>query len=165
MAYSIGQLEAIGGKLWEKNGKRRIYFNYDLLVEVYGLELERYNSGNICAAWLDGETISNRRAYDISATLRTGKLYYDLAGGTFHGQNMGGLEGRLIKRLQARLDGPAQPPEAAVTPAPVKETPPAPPLPEGYVIAECGHQCRAKDVMMANTARVCQSCFESGRYD
>ena len=49
-----------GGRLWEKNGKRRVYFN-DLEV-IYGLEIIRYESGRISSAKLDGEKISNSEA-------------------------------------------------------------------------------------------------------
>lgn len=64
------------GKLWEKNGIRRVYFN--ALEELFGLTISRYSSGNISSATLDGDSISNSDAKAFVAITNTGKFYYDL---------------------------------------------------------------------------------------
>lgn len=72
--YSLEQLQAAGGQLWEKNGMRRVYFND--LHELIGLEIDTYNSGNISGAKWKGEKISNA---DAGRTLRgIGRVWYDL---------------------------------------------------------------------------------------
>src|SRR5690606_12460905 len=73
-AWMEARLIAAGGKLWEKGNMRRIYLND--LVELYGLRLEHYNTGNIFRAELDGEKISNNSARQIVSMLKMGKLWY-----------------------------------------------------------------------------------------
>lgn len=79
-------LTAAGGSLWEKGSMRRVYFND--LSELYGLKADRYNTGNISSATLDGETISNSAARRIMVELSTAKLYYDLTAGTFQSRGL-----------------------------------------------------------------------------
>src|SRR5690554_4896083 len=62
-----------GGRLWEKNGHRRIYINN--LSVLYGLETTRYNTGNIASAKLDGERISNNSARQILSMLNSSALW------------------------------------------------------------------------------------------
>lgn len=57
--------------LWEKYNKRRLYLNWSKLVN---LEINRYNTGNISSSYLDGEKISNTKAFKYSR----GKAYIDL---------------------------------------------------------------------------------------
>ena len=64
------------GSLWEKYGKRRVYFN-DLANRVFS-DLDHYNTGNISYAEIDGEKISNSRAKRIMADLQWGKIWYDI---------------------------------------------------------------------------------------
>lgn len=53
LAYSrtrLVTLEAclkIGGKLWEKNGMHRVYFNGDIVAAAVGFEYDTYKTGNI----------------------------------------------------------------------------------------------------------------------
>lgn len=75
---NIEELEAKGFKRWTKGNYDRMYINPDKL----GLELDFYNSGNICFAKLDGEKISNSRASKLRycktyLDLKTGKVYSD----------------------------------------------------------------------------------------
>lgn len=99
-AWFEARLIAKGGRLWEKAGMRRVYFNN--LVELYGLTLEFYNTGNISAAWLDGERISNNSARQIVSMLYTGKLWYDLTSGRFESK---GLSERAVERITKALLG------------------------------------------------------------
>lgn len=71
-----------GGKLWEKNSMKRIYFSGDLVVEFVGLSVSRYNTGNISGATLNGDAISNSEAKRILGGID--KIYYDLNDGKFH---------------------------------------------------------------------------------
>ena len=67
------------GHLWEKYGKKRIYFNaLDILFDV-----EYYKTGNIKkATWKDsGVEISNEKAFGVS----TSKLYYDYSTDSLEG--------------------------------------------------------------------------------
>lgn len=67
------------GRLWEKNGMKRIYFNaLDILFDV-----EYYKTGNIKkATWKDsGVEISNGKAFWVS----TSKLYYDYSTDSLEG--------------------------------------------------------------------------------
>lgn len=78
---TVEQLVAAGGSEWRKSGKHRVYFND--LAGLYGLETNRYKTGNISSARLHGEKISNSRARELSNTLRTAKLWYDVAESKF----------------------------------------------------------------------------------
>lgn len=63
---------------WSKNGLRRIYINGDYSVErIFGLRIERYKSGSIKHAFLNGEAISNNKAWKM--LLHT--PYYDCIAG------------------------------------------------------------------------------------
>ena len=78
--YTIEQLEAAGGNLWEKGAMRRVYFNN--LPALIGLELDKYKSGSIASAKLNGETVSNAEAGRIIEGL--GKVWFDMNDGEFH---------------------------------------------------------------------------------
>jgi len=80
-AWFEARLIASGGKLWERGEHRRLYFND--LMGLYGLEVDRYNTGNISHATLDGEQISNSSARQIADMLGWGKFWYDLNTGKF----------------------------------------------------------------------------------
>lgn len=97
-AWMEAKLIAAGGKLWHKGTMRRIYFND--LHEVYGLATERYNTGNIYKATLDGEKLSNNSARMILSELRFGKCWYDTADRRFYTKGMSeNTSTRLLERL------------------------------------------------------------------
>jgi len=99
-AWMEARLLKAGGRLWEKAGKRRVYFNN--LVELYGLRYGTYNTGNISWAELDGERISNNSARQIISMLYNGKFWYDLASGRFESK---GLSERAVERITKALLG------------------------------------------------------------
>jgi len=68
------KLLEIGGKEWKKKG-HRIYLNMPVF-ERFGLHIERYNTGNISYAELDGEKMSNSAARKVLAQLDG--AYYDV---------------------------------------------------------------------------------------
>lgn len=82
------------GNRWQKNGMDRIYIND--LPTLYGLRVERYNTGNICAAWLNGESISNNSARQLVYSFSNAKIWYDMADGKFRGQGLDGDDFREI---------------------------------------------------------------------
>lgn len=98
------QLISIGGKLWEKGDKSRVYFNN--LRELAGLELSFYGTGNVSYAKLDGEKISNRRAKALATELDFGKFWWDAADELFHGTGMSKeMIDRIAANLRARIEG------------------------------------------------------------
>tara|TARA_R100001015_G_C4621950_1_gene179269 strand:+ start:1097 stop:1393 length:297 start_codon:yes stop_codon:yes gene_type:complete len=64
-------LEDGSHNLWENYNKRRLYLDWTKLVN---LEIDRYNTGNISSAFLEGEKISNSKAYKYLQ----GKAFIDL---------------------------------------------------------------------------------------
>jgi hypothetical protein len=71
---------AIGGSRWQRGDKDRVYIN-DWALFI-GLEVDRYKSGNISSASLDGETISNSEAYRLLTAVY--KVYFDAADSKLH---------------------------------------------------------------------------------
>lgn len=67
----IKALEAKGFKRWARGEHDRLYAN----PENFGLEVERYKTGNICYAAINGEVTSNNFANKILANM---KVYIDL---------------------------------------------------------------------------------------
>lgn len=59
VADRIEELEAMGFNRWTKGNMDRLYINSDKL----GFVCDFYKSGHICSASLDGEKISNNRAF------------------------------------------------------------------------------------------------------
>lgn len=59
------KLEALGIRAWERDGMKRYYIDDEKLEAVFGLSIDRYNTGNICSASLNGEGISNSKAYKL----------------------------------------------------------------------------------------------------
>ena len=53
------------GKVWEKNGYRRLYLDSGKVAEIVGLKYGCYNTGNIWWAELNGEKISNSQCRRI----------------------------------------------------------------------------------------------------
>lgn len=109
---SLNQLTAAGGRLWERDTMRRVYFDCRAL---YGLTVTLYKTGNVCSACLDGERISNSEANRLGAVLGNTKLWVDLATGEVHLReakyNPRGYEvaGKLLRRLVELLDDKSAP--------------------------------------------------------
>ena len=90
---NIEKLKEIGSE-WEKGNFHRIYFNS--LGKWYGVETERYKTGNICWAALDGEEISNSEARRILGRLADGKVWYCLKENSFFRK---GLDEESAKKI------------------------------------------------------------------
>ncbi|MEU1134960.1 hypothetical protein ABZ383_34745 [Streptomyces sp. NPDC005900] len=98
------RLVAIGGRRWQKNGMDRVYLNEDLWADMLGLDVDRYNSGNICGATLDGHAIANGRASSLLAAVD--KVYFDTADGRLHYRHHGadGFEIRFLDGTRATIN-------------------------------------------------------------
>ena len=72
----IQEIVKMGAKEWENEKFHRFYFNN--LAELYGLECEFYNTGNVQSAYLDGDLISNSSAKKILMHLAGTKVWYDV---------------------------------------------------------------------------------------
>lgn len=87
-ALTIEALTAIGGRLWEKNGMRRVYFNS--WGQFAGLDISRYQSGGVNGASLDGRSIANGRVSAILASID--KIWFDVTDGEFYAYENGATE-------------------------------------------------------------------------
>ena len=74
----LGQLEDMGANRWTKGEHDRLYLG-NAIPKMIGLEVRRYNSGNISSATLEGESISNSRARGILSAFDS--AYIDLKDG------------------------------------------------------------------------------------
>lgn len=104
--------EKLNGKYWESsNGtKKRIYLNdRDTMMELIGLEVQFFKTGNPYAAWLDGEQISNSIARDYLYQMRE-NIYVDCdtlnvdAGGYGYKGDISLIRGRLEKAVKKLAD-------------------------------------------------------------
>lgn len=69
------------GRLWEKYGKRRIYFNQAALLNLCGVEVDSYKSGHVSYCAVNGERASHSDGeYWLDGT---DGCYYDLITGKF----------------------------------------------------------------------------------
>lgn len=95
--YSIEQLQAAGGKIWEKNDMRRAYFND--LDKLFGLE--RING----KMHLDGEEMSRKYASRAQMMVSEGKLWYDLTTGEFCHRGIDSDEAveKMVSRIKERI--------------------------------------------------------------
>lgn len=75
-------IETCGGRLWEKDEKRRIYFND--VADRAGYEWGRYNTGNLSWVRYMGEKMSNRKGGIELARVQRGKFWYDCTTGEFN---------------------------------------------------------------------------------
>ncbi|GIH70362.1 hypothetical protein [Sphaerimonospora thailandensis] len=80
IVYSVDTMTAIGGSEWIRGDKHRVYINN--WAEFAGLEVSRYNTGNISYAEWDGEKISNSQANKILSSID--KVWFDTATGKLH---------------------------------------------------------------------------------
>ena len=86
-------IEDEANNLWEKYNKRRLYLDF---AKIINLEVDRYNTGNISSAFLEGEKISNSKAYKYLQ----GKAFIDLNTNTLECQYM---HSDIIELLQDAL--------------------------------------------------------------
>ncbi|EAT2390845.1 hypothetical protein EJQ58_10555 [Salmonella enterica] len=74
----------VGGKLWEKNGMHRVYFNGDIVAAAVGFEYDTYKTGNIKWACLGDASLANGRANAVRTMIYSGKFWFDTADNKIH---------------------------------------------------------------------------------
>jgi hypothetical protein len=112
--YTVEQLVAAGGRLWEvaEKNMRRVYFNS--LADRIGLSVSYYKTGNVSSASLNGKEISNTSARKILTTLEFGKVWYDLNTNRFETKNLGDYADEIIESIESDLN-PVQTEPATTT--------------------------------------------------
>jgi len=108
MDYTMEQIERIKqwGNEWHKGDMHRVYLNNGL-GRLYGIETERYGSGNIMSAKLDGQPISNSEAKRLLSRLAYSKFWFDLSEQKFHcsGEMAGtGMMQKIVAAIDAKLE-------------------------------------------------------------
>ena len=88
------------GRVWEKYGKKRLYLDEK---KEMGFELDFYKSGNIAYAKLNGEKISNNKAWEVRSDLSNS--YIDFQTGLIH-SNYGLTEDELaaVRRIRKKIN-------------------------------------------------------------
>ncbi|HCL5348384.1 TPA: hypothetical protein N2G46_001899 [Salmonella enterica] len=74
----------VGGKFWEKNGMRRVYFNGDIVAAAVGFEYDTYKTGNVKWACLGDASLANGRANAVRTMIHSGKFWFDTADNKIH---------------------------------------------------------------------------------
>jgi len=96
--FTVTQLVAIGGSIWEKGDLRRVYFNYHELSRFYGLMYDGWKYT------VDGEKVSNNTGSAFASALGRGKLWYDLAAGEFCSKDLSDkIAQKLVERITKTL--------------------------------------------------------------
>lgn len=112
-------------------GQTRHYIN-DWAEQAFGLEIARYNTGNISSAALNGERISNTKAARLGGKVwadEAGQLHLDYINGWYAFYTEAEMLEKLTAWIQAEggLDflTPAKPEQAPETTAPAEDETPA----------------------------------------
>ena len=98
---NIEKLKSIGGNEWIKDDYHRIYFND--LEEWMGLELSRYNTGNISSAYDNGERISNTKAGKVMTRIENTKIWWDIPGGKFCYRGDEDIAVQVVEAIESKL--------------------------------------------------------------
>lgn len=85
IVFSTETMTAIGGKRWQKNGMDRVYIND--WAEFAGVEVHRYNTGNVSYAAIGGRGIANGRAHGLLDAVD--KVWFDATDGRLHFRHYG----------------------------------------------------------------------------
>lgn len=86
----INALINAGGSRWTRGDHDRVYFNEDQILEMIGLSVSYYNTGNISSATYGGAHLSNNRARKMVGEVRSAKVYVDVATGDVKISTYGG---------------------------------------------------------------------------
>jgi hypothetical protein len=98
---TVEKLKVAGGSEWESGDNHRVYFND--LPELYGLQAERYGTGNISSATLDGQKISNSKARKIESGLSGSKVWYNVKTGKYESKGLSeSAEKKIISNIQRK---------------------------------------------------------------
>lgn len=94
--WNLTKLTEMGANRWQKNDKDRLYLS-KLGPEIMGLERSYYKSGNVSAAWKDGEKISNSESFRVVEAYRD--AYINLSTGEIKGVK-GRYADEFVEKLQ-----------------------------------------------------------------
>lgn len=98
----VSKIKELGNE-WQKGDYHRVYFNN--LGTWYGIATERYNSGNIQSATLDGKTISNSQARRLLQKFASVKFWFDLNTGKFLFRDpYGEVNKEMMRKIQASIE-------------------------------------------------------------
>lgn len=112
MEEKIKKLVELGGKEWKGYDKHYVYFNRDAIFRLAGVEVGRYNSGNIAWIAVKGKGTSNNFGGLLLTAFQRGsdfKVFYDVAEGKFktsgyaHNRVLDFLQG-LFNQLEAQIN-------------------------------------------------------------
>ena len=82
MSTQLDIIKTLGREWRTADGThQRVYFTN--LYGLYELEVERYGSGNVSSAKLDGMKITNTAARHVCTCLDFATVYYDVVAGTY----------------------------------------------------------------------------------
>jgi len=104
MKTKIEKMIEIGGKEWKKDDKHRIYFNESVLAKLIELDCNRYNTGNISSATLNGESISNNEAGKIYSSLSISNFYYDVRAEKYYSRGLGELFQEIVNIIKEKIN-------------------------------------------------------------
>lgn len=90
-------INEFGGNLWEGGEHRRVYLNNAL--ELAGLEVNRYGTGNISSARIDGKKISNAKAGELAGL----NVYWDCNAGELVVMGRARLKDEIAARLENKI--------------------------------------------------------------
>ena len=97
-------LLGLGYKMWERDDDRRIYIDAADIPELYGLRVERYKTGNVRTATLDGKGISNGYAHELLAQLSAGSFWFDCVKAHWTCRRMSDTDfRRILAGIRARI--------------------------------------------------------------
>ncbi|MFB7222420.1 hypothetical protein [Streptomyces sp. NPDC056227] len=85
VVLTVANIKAIGGNEWIRGSYHRVYLND--WTEFAGIEVSRYNTGNISSASIGGRGIANGRAHDLLGTVS--KVYFDATDGHLYVEHHG----------------------------------------------------------------------------
>lgn len=100
----VSLLEAMGGSLWERYGKCRVYFNSDKLESIVDLTYTEYKGRGYFDNdnfYLKGQKVSNNKGRGYLSELQYNKCFYDFADNSFHFDGV--FKGEVLEALNAEL--------------------------------------------------------------
>ena len=102
VTLTVETMIALGGRLWEKNGMRRVYLND--WPQYADLDIDYYKTGNVNGATLGGRAIANNRAAKLIGAVD--KIWFDAATGQLHARHYGAdaVEVRYLDGTRQTID-------------------------------------------------------------
>ena len=98
----ISKIKELGNE-WQKGNHHRVYFND--LGTLYGIKTNRYNSGNIQSATLDGKAISNSQARQLLQKFASVKFWFDLTDNKFKFNDpYSEVNKEMMRKIQAAVE-------------------------------------------------------------